>query len=383
MAIGYAVIDLETTGLWTARHDRVIEVGVVHLDPAGETTGEWSTLVNPERDLGAQHIHGIGVADIRHAPTFGQIAGALVDRLRGRVPVAHNLEFDLGFLRSEFTRLGAMIPDSGICTMLEAERFLPGTPRTLAECCAVAGIPLDGHHDALVDARAAAGLLRHYLGLARPVRPWRTVHAKAAKATWPLIEDSGAVWVRRGVSAERVSHFLDRVPQTTTRPGDGADYLALLDHVLLDEHISVTEADALVDMADKLGLSRTDLDRLHRGYLAAVAADGRDVEPFAELLRLPVTAVEEALAASGSAVPLPRFQLQPGDLVVFTGEVDGGQDVWEKRAREASYVPHPNVTKKVRLVVAADPDSLSGKAKKARAYGIPIVTPEGFARMLG
>lgn len=43
---------------------------------------------------------------------------------------------------------------------------------------------------------------------------------------------------------------------------------------------------------------------------------------------------------------------------------------------------HGAVTKKVKLVVAADPDSLSGKARKARDYGIPVVTEDGFARML-
>jgi len=40
------------------------------------------------------------------------------------------------------------------------------------------------------------------------------------------------------------------------------------------------------------------------------------------------------------------------------------------------------VTKKVKLVVTADPDSLSGKARKAADYGIPIVTEEAFAAML-
>ncbi|MQA95903.1 MAG: 3'-5' exonuclease, partial [Streptosporangiales bacterium] len=38
---GYAVIDVETTGLRTDWHNRVIEVGVVLLDPSGEVTGEW------------------------------------------------------------------------------------------------------------------------------------------------------------------------------------------------------------------------------------------------------------------------------------------------------------------------------------------------------
>lgn len=37
------------------------------------------------------------------------------------------------------------------------------------------------------------------------------------------------------------------------------------------------------------------------------------------------------------------------------------------------YVPWTAITKKVKLLVAADPDSLSGKARKARDYGIVIV----------
>jgi len=42
------------------------------------------------------------------------------------------------------------------------------------------------------------------------------------------------------------------------------------------------------------------------------------------------------------------------------------------------YVPWNAVTKKVKLVVAADPDSLSGKARKARDYGIVIVGESGL-----
>jgi DNA polymerase III subunit epsilon len=126
--LGYAVIDLETTGLQPSWHDRIIEVAVVALDPLGRITGEWSTLVNPERDLGAQHIHGIRAADVRHAPSFKDIAGALTELLCGRVPVAHNLRFDVGFLHDEYARTGIPIPDLGpigICTMTEAVRFLP------------------------------------------------------------------------------------------------------------------------------------------------------------------------------------------------------------------------------------------------------------------
>ncbi|MFI6713477.1 exonuclease domain-containing protein [Nonomuraea sp. NPDC050478] len=74
---GYAVIDVETTGLRPSWHDRIVEVGVVLLDPRGLVTGEWSTLVNPERDLGPQRIRGLTAAGVRHAPTLKEIAGSL------------------------------------------------------------------------------------------------------------------------------------------------------------------------------------------------------------------------------------------------------------------------------------------------------------------
>src|SRR5690606_4867295 len=100
----YAVIDVETTGLYPGGHDRVVEVAVVHLDSRGTVEDRWCTLVNPGRDLGARHIHGIRTADVLDAPTFGEIAGRLARLLRGRSPVAHNQRFDLAFLRAEFGR---------------------------------------------------------------------------------------------------------------------------------------------------------------------------------------------------------------------------------------------------------------------------------------
>src|SRR5690606_1167318 len=134
----YAVIDVETTGLYPGGHDRVVEVAVVHLDNRGAVEDRWCTLVNPGRDLGAQHIHGIRTADVLDAPTFDEIAGRLARLLRGRSPVAHHLRFDLAFLRAEFGRLGVAVPldvDLGLCTMRLAGRFLPHAGRSLAACC--------------------------------------------------------------------------------------------------------------------------------------------------------------------------------------------------------------------------------------------------------
>jgi len=58
------------------------------------------------------------------------------------------------------------------------------------------------------------------------------------------------------------------------------------------------------------------------------------------------------------------------------------RDLLVSLAQQAG-LKHGGVNKNTRLVVAADPDSQSGKAAKARSYGIPVITEGAFARMLG
>ena len=73
--------------------------------------------------------------------------------------------------------------------------------------------------------------------------------------------------------------------------------------------------------------------------------------------------------------------LVPGDRVVFTGEMRRPRNGWEADAVAAGLVLG-GVTKGTKLVIAADPNSLSGKAGKARSCGVPIITEDMFAKLL-
>ena len=84
---GFAVIDVETTG-FSPEDERIVEVGVVVLDPTGRETGAFCTLVDPGCDPGPTHIHGITAEMLAGAPTFAAIHPYLADRLSGRVVVA-------------------------------------------------------------------------------------------------------------------------------------------------------------------------------------------------------------------------------------------------------------------------------------------------------
>ena len=95
------------------------------------------------------------------------------------------------------------------------------------------------------------------------------------------------------------------------------------------------------------------------------------------------------MCSRAGPAPLPSQELA-GLKVCFTGSlncaVEGSRatkELAETYARERGMIVQMGVTKKTDLLVAADPDSLSGKAKKARAYGIRIVAEPAFWRMMG
>ena len=135
---GFSVIDFETTGFAARKADRVVEIGVVCVHHSGEVVEEWTTLVNPERDVSAGYVHGITARDVYGAPRFEEVAGLLADSLRGRILVAHNLSFEAQFLMAEFGRLGHDLEldrGSGICTMTLASTYIPHSPRNLQACC--------------------------------------------------------------------------------------------------------------------------------------------------------------------------------------------------------------------------------------------------------
>jgi len=162
---GFAVIDVETTG-FSPENERIVEVGVVLLDPSGHEVGAFCTLVNPGCDPGPTHIHGISTAMLAGAPTFGAIHPYLADRLTGRVVVGHNVDsFDLPFLRAECRRVGGEdlvpgpVPSVDTLAVAQAHLGLQGRAR-LVDCCTHFGLSWQDHHSALGDARVTAALFR-------------------------------------------------------------------------------------------------------------------------------------------------------------------------------------------------------------------------------
>lgn len=407
---GYTVIDVETTGLVPETGDRVVEIGVVFVSHQGEIQDHWSTLVNPQRDVGPTRIHGITATDVASAPLFAEIAPYVLHAVAGRTIVAHNASFDLRFLARELVRAGVPLdnlPLHGLCTMHWSTSFLHAPSRRLVDCCGACGVDLQEAHSAGGDALATAGLLSYYLQRSHWQPPWVDVLTEARSYGWPTYRGPYPElrFARRSEvrAARREDAWLDRIVSRMPRAADARvdAYLGVLEMALLDGFLAEHEKDQLVTVAAGSGLSRGQVLDLHAQYLAAMAElaldDGvvtpderADLERVAAYLGLRGIDVDAALSEAAtstrsrsavSSLATSGITLRHGDRVVFTGDMHRSRSEWEAACRTVGLEPG-TVTKATRVVVAADPNSLSGKAAKARSYGIPVITEDAFERLL-
>ncbi|MEV0176426.1 DEDDh family exonuclease [Streptomyces sp. NPDC050803] len=193
---GYAVVDVETTGL--ARDDRIISAAVYRLDARGEVEDHWYTTVNPERDPGPVWIHGLTSDVLEGAPLFADIAEEFSARLADRVLVAHNAVFDWQMIAREYARAEREAPvRQRLCTIaLSKELGLPLPNHKLESLAAHFGVVQQRAHHALDDARV----------LAEAFRP--SLHAAAAQSVrLPLHECRPLTeWTDRAVPRQQGSY---------------------------------------------------------------------------------------------------------------------------------------------------------------------------------
>ena len=149
-----AFVDLETTGA-TATADRITEIGIVEVDPDGSVR-EWQQLVNPGLRIPPfiEQLTGISNDMVADAPPFEAIAAEVVERLQGRLFIAHNARFDYGFLKNEFKRLGMTFRAPVLCTVKLSRRLFPEPHRhNLDSLIARHGLAAAARHRALADAQ--------------------------------------------------------------------------------------------------------------------------------------------------------------------------------------------------------------------------------------
>ncbi|MCP9476330.1 MULTISPECIES: exonuclease domain-containing protein [Marisediminitalea] len=157
----YVVVDIETTGGQGPQH-RITEVGMVKMIN-GEEVARWQSLINPMRHIPYRITQLTGISDdmVVDAPPFEAVADDIDAFTRGCVFVAHNVNFDYGFIKQEFARLARPFRRPKLCTCARMRQHQSGLASySLKALTRHFGIRLDNHHRALDDALAAAELLK-------------------------------------------------------------------------------------------------------------------------------------------------------------------------------------------------------------------------------
>jgi DNA polymerase-3 subunit epsilon len=416
---GFAIIDVETTGL-SPFLDRVIELAILRADRSGRIVDEWVCRFNLEGPVGATHIHGITDADVANAPLLRDLLPQISSRLDGLAAVAHNVRFDLAFLRQEYKRAGWAMPEvPALCTVDTAREELPDSGRyRLADCCAVTGVSLTRAHSALDDARAVAGLLAFFRADDDVSIECEELCRQAALVEWPTAA-TGPVWVgallaarryARRVEVPRLAETLDRMRLADAldegAPEGSLAFLELLAQVLEDGAITEGERAALAELAAAYHLDDDAQRRAHRAFVLALAHcaldDGKvtreeraELRAVCELLDVDTDEIDRLLdiaeraratRLSANLQPLPADwahgePLRVGDKVVFTGCDPDEREQLEDRAEALGVRVISSVSARVAMLVTDG--SFSGtKAAAAARIGLRTVDPATFATLL-
>ncbi len=165
------VFDTETTGIDPKNGDRVIEIGCVELKNLVPTGRTYHQYINPERDVpeDAVAVHGLTEEFLKDKPVFAEIIGDFLEFIGDDAKlVAHNAEFDIGFLNAELKTLGFPSIDRRrvIDTLKIARERFPGSPANLDALCRRFEIDNTDRtlHGALLDSELLAEVYLELLG---------------------------------------------------------------------------------------------------------------------------------------------------------------------------------------------------------------------------
>lgn len=317
---GYAVVDVETTGL--ARHDRIVSAAVYRLDGQGNVEDHWYSPVNPQRDPGPTWIHGLTAEVLADAPLFADIAEDFAARLEGRVLVAHNALFDWMMIAREYARAQRVPPvQQRLCTIaLSKELSLPLPNHKLESLAAHYGVTQRQAHHALDDARVLAEAFRPSLRLAAAREVRLPLLACRPLAEW---SDAGA-----------------------PDGGAGAGFRS--------------------GAAGARGHGSGGYPRGGGGYgWARRPSRKRPACPYPNPGRYE-----------------PGGRLMQGMRVAISGDTSVDRELLEDRATEAGLHVASSVSRLTSLLVTNDPESATSKVAKARAFGTPVLDEGAFSQLL-
>ena len=179
----FVVFDIETTGLSNLTC-KIIEIGAVRVS-GGEITERFSTFVNPEVPIPfrIEQLTSISDAMVEDAPTIREVLPQFLKFCEDDVLVAHNADFDVGFIQKACEDQGIPYDFTRIDTVALAQYLLPQLSRFKLDTVAKAvQVSLDHHHRAVDDAACTAEIFVKFIKMLeeRGIMTLEDMNAKGA-----------------------------------------------------------------------------------------------------------------------------------------------------------------------------------------------------------
>ena len=363
-SLGLAALGIVATGV--SRFDKILEIAAVISRPDGSVE-RFSSLINPMRDIGQSGSHELTATVLSAAPTLPEAWPFFSRQLDGCCIIAHGLPL--------------------IQTMIERE-------------CAAAGMRVDLGLGIDTQSLTAKSLENSIIEL-NVVPPFRESALGNALLTKMLFDDfepnlDSVLAYRPSLEVKefgRIQSRDDLDPRVTSKTTSNRE-ITYLDRAALLVGMGANEDEsrrALGDFAANLGLDHEVVQRLNMKLLDDLLnAANRDLN-ISEEERIEVERVSSILGVdapvidSADSLPLSLdIFLEPGMEVCFTGSATDSngnpleRSHLEELARVRMLKPVKSVTKKCSILFAADPTSMSGKAKKARDQGVLVDSVSEF-----
>ena len=160
----FVVFDIETTG-FSSKTCKIIEIGAVRVEN-GEITDRFSTFVNPQTPIPfrIEQLTSINDEMVMDAPVIDEVLPRFLDFSAGAVMVAHNADFDMGFIEENCAALGIDRTFTYVDTVGMARFLLPALNRFKLDTVAKAvGVSLEHHHRAVDDAECTAHIFTRFV----------------------------------------------------------------------------------------------------------------------------------------------------------------------------------------------------------------------------
>jgi len=342
----------------------------------------------------------------------------IIYHLNNKTIVGHNIEFDLRFINHEISKyLKKEIVIRGLCTLQLSRHIVPDLPaRRLDAICEYYDIQEPAAHSAIGDCESTLELFNIFkstlienVGFEEFIQNFTgPVHFNNNISPKNISFKRKDAVESIKLEANRLFNLIKRLPDNQTDSLPFQQYLNLLYEILVDRVITEAEAEILMDFINEFSISQNQVIDVHNEYLRKLTrvylldnflsdSEYKDLLKVSNLLCISQDKLDKTIEFEKAKIAKQQVVIETnekpeyiGKSICFTGQLisklEGNlieRSFAQQLAMERGLIIKSGVSNNLDFLITADPNSLSGKAKKAKELGIKVIAEPVFWNMIG